>query len=186
MTGRRARRRTAAPVRLSAAAAVAAALLAGCASVREEASMIFPQNEGLVARLRSPNTAATGAVRVYDFRDGVALQLTIANLLPGSYRIALHERDNCTSPNLFSAGGAWAPAGWTKAPGELLPAFTTNPDGDMNGYVAYIRGVRTEGPQSIRGRSVVIHWGNLVGEAFPGQPNNRVACGVFVASPPIF
>jgi Cu/Zn superoxide dismutase len=61
---------------------------------------------------------------------------------------------------------------------DLLPGFLANPEGNNNGYVAYISGVRTEGPLSILGRSVVIHWGSVVGEAIPGQPNNRVACAV--------
>ena len=133
---------------------------------------------GLVAQLRSRVSAATGVVRIFNYRDGVVVQASIANLVPGTYRIALHEKGNCSSSNYFSTGPAWAPPGSNKSPGELLPQFYANPEGNENSYVAYITGARTEGPLSLKGRSVVIHFGSKISDAFPGQPNNRVACGV--------
>ena len=154
------------------ASAVLATGLAGCASVQER-----EMAGGLVAQLSSSGSAVKGAVHVFDFRDGVQVQLAINNLYPGAYRIAIHERGNCSSPNLFSAGPSWAPPGWTKPAGELLPSFSVSELGN-HVYVAYIKGVSTEGPNSLRGKSIVIHMGDLVGEAFPGQPNNRMACGV--------
>ena len=134
------------------ASAALAAGLSGCASVKETMEAMVPQQGGLVAQLRSPSSAATGVVHVFDHRDGVQVQLAITNLIPGAYRIAIHERGNCRSPNLFSAGPAWAPPGWTKPAGDLLPGFIANNDGNENGYVAFVKGVRTEGPQSIRGQ----------------------------------
>ncbi|MFO1317380.1 MAG: superoxide dismutase family protein [Burkholderiales bacterium] len=131
-----------------------------------------------MAQLRSSTSAGVGTARVFDARNGVTIQVFVSNMIPGTYRVALHERGNCSSANMYSAGPAWAPPGWTKAPGELLPPFSANMEGSEAGYVARIDGVSTDGPTSIRGRSVVIHWGNIVGEAFPGQPNNRVLCGV--------
>jgi Cu/Zn superoxide dismutase len=165
--------------RRAAGAAAIALLAAGCSSsMKEEMSSMFPDSPGLVARLRSPSSAVTGTVRVVDYRDGVSVQLTVGNLVPGQYRVALHEKGNCSSFNLFSAGPAWAPPESGKSPDDLLPGFLASEDGSQNGYVAFIKGVHTDGPTSLRGRSVVIHWGNRVGEAIPGQPNNRVACGV--------
>ena len=164
--------------RIAAAAAVAV-LAAGCSSsFKQEMSSLVPEGPGLVARLRSPTSAATGTVRVVDYRDGVSVQLVISNLIPGQYRVALHENGNCSSPNLFSAGPPWAPPESGKSPDDLLPGFLANNDGNQNGYVAFIKGVHADGPGSLRGRSIVVHWGNRVGEALPGQPNNRVACGV--------
>lgn len=141
---------------------------------------------GLVARLASRGSALTGTVRVFNYRDGVQVQLAASNLMPGSYRITLNERGNCSSPNLFSAGPSWAPPGWNKPADELLPGFSVNAEGTIAGYVAYIKGVTTDGPNSIQGRAFVIHWGNVVGEAFPGQPNNRMACGVLVEGKALF
>jgi len=159
-------------------AAVALSLsVVACAGDKEA---FVNQPGGLAAQLRSPSSAATGVVHVYDYRDGVQLQLAVDNLFPGQYRIAIHERGNCTSPNLFSAGPAWATTGWTKPAEDLLPGFFANNEGNQNNYVAFIKGVTTDGPQSLRGKSVVIHAGSLIGQAFPGQPNNRMACGVLV------
>jgi Cu/Zn superoxide dismutase len=143
--------------------------------MKQGVDAMFPQGAGLVAQLRSPSSAATGTVHIYEFRDGIQVQLTINNLYPGEYQIAFHERGNCSSPNLFSAGAPWAPPGWTKPPAQLLPAFLANNEGNQNGYVAFVRDVKLE---ALIGRSIVVHWGRSVSEAFPGQPNNRMACGV--------
>lgn len=170
--------------------AVLALLVAGCGSVGSGGlSGLQNYNEldgGLVARLASRSSAITGTVRVFDYRDGVQVQLAATNLIPGSYRLALHERGNCTSPNMFSAGPAWAPPGFTEPAGKLLPSFFVGEEGTVVGYVVYIKGVSTSGPTSIRGRSFVLHSGELVGEAFPGQPNNRMACGVIVEGKALF
>lgn len=152
--------------------------LAGCASAKEEADAIFGRSEGLETALKSNRSAATGTVRIVDFRDGVSLQLALYNVLPGTYRIALHERGNCSSPNLFSAGPAWAPPDSGRTPEDLLPPFYVDTEQDIKQYVANIKGARVSGPQSLKGRSVVIHHGNTITEALPGLPNNRMACGV--------
>ncbi len=69
-------------------------------------------------------------------------------------------------------------AGLREGAGDLLPPFVTNSEGTEASFVAFIAGVRVDGPTSIRGRSVVLHWGSSVDDAFPGQPNNRLSCGV--------
>lgn len=158
---------------------IALALLASCASTKGDASAQSARAGGLVANLRSSSSAATGSVRAYEYRDGVQVQLAVYNLFPGQYRIAFHETPNCRSPNLFSAGRPWAPPGAAKPAAELLPGFLANDDGSETGYVVYVPGLHIDREPSLRGRSVVIHRGTSVGEAIPGQPNNRMACGVF-------
>lgn len=175
----------------AALAVLFATTLAGCGSSSGLQGLqglnAYEEREGgLVARMHSRSSAVTGTVRVFDYRDGVQIQLAVTNLFPGSYRLALHERGNCSSPNLFSAGPAWAPAVWTKPAADLLPGFIANEEGQVSGYVVYIKGMSVSGPASIKGRSFVIHAGSLVGEAFPGQPNNRVACGVLVDAQALF
>jgi len=162
--------------RLSAALSLAA--LSACGSLKGDIFDLAPQVNGLGAQLRSPTSAVAGAVYVYDYRDGIQVILSINNLYPGQYSIAFHEVGNCTSPNLFSAGPPWAPPGWTKPPGELMPTFLANNYGNQNGYVAFVQGVHTDRPPSVLGKSVVIHAGKTVDQAFPGQPSNRMACGV--------
>jgi len=173
------RPRRAAPGRVACFVMLAALVaISGCASVKDEADAIFGRGIGLEAALRGTGSAAKGTVRVVDFRDGVALQMQLYNALPGTYRIALHERGNCSSPNLFSAGPAWAPPDSGRTPETLLPQFYVDTEQDIKQYVAYFKGARVSGPQSLQGRSVVIHHGNTLSEALPGLPNNRMACGV--------
>ena len=164
------------------------AALAGCGSSGglQGLDAYVERDGGLVARLHSRSSAISGTVRAVDYRDGVQVQLAASNLIPGTYRLVLHERGNCSSPNLYSAGPAWSPPGWTKPAGDLLPSFFVGEEGTVAGYVVYIKGVSTSGPNTIRGRSFVIHSGNLVGEAFPGQPNNRMACGEIVEGKALF
>jgi Cu/Zn superoxide dismutase len=164
--------------RIASIAAIAIASLAACSSSRSDPEALRARVGGLVANLRSPSSAVTGSVRVFDARDGVQVQLAVNNLYPGQYRIAFHETPNCRSPNLFSAGPPWAPPGAAKPAGDLMPGFLANNEGSESGYVAYVPGVHVDREPSLRGRSVVIHWGTSVNAAFPGQPNNRMACGV--------
>jgi Cu/Zn superoxide dismutase len=167
------------PISRGAVCLVVLASLASCSSTKGDLGAQSARVGGLVAQLRSPSSAATGSVRVYESRDGVQVQLYVNNLYPGQYRIAFHETPNCRSPNLFSAGRPWAPPGAAKPAADLLPGFLVNAEGNSYSYVVHVPGLHVDRDPSLRGRSVVIHWGTSVGEAFPGQPNNRIACGVF-------
>lgn len=155
-------------------------VLVACAGQQKTLGEYIPQPAGLTAQLRSPSSSATGVVHVFDRGDGVQLQLAIDNLIPGQYRVAIHEVGNCKSPNLFSAGPPWAPPGADKPAADLLPGFLANNDGNQNGYVVHIKGVSVDGVNALKGKSIVIHAGSRVGQAFPGQPNNRMACGVLM------
>jgi Cu/Zn superoxide dismutase len=172
--------------RVATTAALAAALV-GCAGTKEAGKSIEVSSAGLEARLIPTGSSAAGAVRLFDSRDGVSFQMQLVNVPMGTYRVALHEKGNCGSPNLFSAGPAWAPPESGRPAAELLPPFNISTDGDAPPYVAFIRGVRTEGPgPSLRGRLVVVYFGAQITDAFPGQPNNRIACGVFQPVKPLF
>lgn len=162
-----------------------AALVAACSSSKEPA---FEPSVGLAARMVGVGSTATGFFRVFDAKDGtgVNVQLTLLNSLPGTYLITLHERGNCKSPNLFSAGPAWAPPGSGKSPGDLMPAYFTDSEGDIHNYGAFIRGVHVEGPQGLVGKVVVVQFGRGVSDAEPGLPNKRMACGVLEFVKPLF
>ena len=48
------------------------------------------------------------------------------------------------------------------------------------------RGIRIDGADGIRGKSVVVHRGATGSlDAEPGVPNNRVACGVIETNKPL-
>jgi|RhiMethySRZTD1v2_1073278.scaffolds.fasta_scaffold367829_2 Cu-Zn family superoxide dismutase len=151
--------------------------LAACSSVQEAGTAVFGSSPGVEAPMRPVGGgSATGTAKFVDRGDGVVAMVVIANLPPGAYRVAIHRDGNCTSPNAFSAGPAWAPPGSSKPANELLPVIITSSNGDAT-LTTRVSGLKTDGPNSLQGRSVVVHYGTIVGEAMPGEPNNRVLCG---------
>jgi Cu/Zn superoxide dismutase len=183
---RRDRARLTAPRRL--AAMLLCAGVAACSTTKTGAPTspnveVEPRPpSGVEAYLRSVSSAVTGKVRVIDRGDGATVLLSMINLPPGQYRIAFHERPNCSSPNGFSAGAAWAPAG--RDAREIAPTFFTNQDGTAEASVQ-VRGLHTTGADGVSGHSIVIYTGNRVTDAQPDVPNNRVACGVFEPTKPL-
>src|SRR6266550_2113706 len=132
---------------------------------------------GLVASLRGLGSAVSGKVRVIDRREGITLLVSAINLPPGEYRVAFHANGNCSSPNGFSAGPPWAPAGLS--PTTLIPSFMTNSRDGTAESSAYIAGVHTVGENGLAGRSVILYAGSTITPAVPDVPNNGFACGVF-------
>ena len=124
------------------------------------------------------NSAALVVVNAVNRRQGAVFSLALQNVIGGPYRLALHQIGNCNSPNGFSAGNAWAPPGSTVPPEEVFPVFFVDMQGPTN-LNFYVPGVSVDEPGSLLGRTIVLHQGTVIREAFPGQPNNRVACGVF-------
>ena len=178
--------------RLVAAALVtvlAAALVGGCATrgagtdaEQKAAAAADARSLGEVAELRAiGGSAVTGKVRVVDRGDGATLTVAAFNVPIGSLRITLNRNGNCTSPNGFSAGPAWAPSGSKRPPDELVDVLTSNSDGSVNATL-HISGLHATGPDGVAGRSVVLYAGREVTAAVPDVPNDRIACGVFEAA----
>ena len=46
-----------------------------------------------------------------------------------------------------------------------------------------VRGLRVA---DLRGRMIILNWGNTVEQPMPGQPNNRIMCGTFEEDFPLF
>ena len=157
----------------------ACASLTGCSSTSSwfssKPSDATGPSPGLVAPLKGLGSAVSGRVRVIDRGDGITLLVSAINLPLGEFRVAFHRNGNCSSPNGFSAGPAWAPAG--VSPAQLVPIFT-NGDGNTEASVR-VPGVHTTGEDGLAGRSVVVYQGRTITDAQPGVANNRVACGVF-------
>jgi Cu-Zn family superoxide dismutase len=142
-----------------------------------------PPAAGLVAPLRAIGSALVGKVRVIDRGDGVSVMLAANNILQGPYRLAFHQNGNCSSPNAFSAGPAWSPAG--RNPAELIPPLFQKNDGATNVEV-HVSGVRTTGENGVAGRSILLYAGDTIYELQPGVRNNVLACGVFEPAVPVF
>jgi Cu/Zn superoxide dismutase len=179
------------PNRLVVAVPFIVALVAGCSTTRSAES---PANEqakkvemGQQAVLRPiGGSAVQGKVRVIDRGDGAVVLISGTSFPLGPYRLAFHERGNCTSPNGFSAGAPWAPAAAGKAPKDLMPVQYANSENRVETELR-IPKLHANGPDGVAGRSVVLYAGNEVTEIRPNVPNAAIACGVFEeAQPPSF
>ena len=169
--------------RLTRCATLAAALALGaCQSAQNAGPLEAPKGAtptpGVEAVLQPKNgSAAQGDVKFMQRDDVISVLVSLNNLPPGPYRVAIHERGNCTSPNAFSAGKPWAPAGYPRPATELLPEMTVG--AQAHGQMTYrLRGVRLAGPDSLEGRAVLVHFGARADpDLRPDVPNGVVLCG---------
>jgi Cu/Zn superoxide dismutase len=149
-------------------------VLASCAS--DEAAQKPKSDPGVGAQLRATSgSAIRGLATFQPYEGGVTAAVTVWAGTSGPWRVVVHSAGVCTSPNGFSAGPPWI------APGAKEPAMVTvatNAEG-FGTTVQRLPGVAIDGPNGIRGKSVVIHLGSASSlDAQPDVPNNRVACGV--------
>ena len=156
--------------------------LAACQSSQPAGPLETPkgavQTPGVEAVLLAKNgSAAQGDVKFMLRGDVVSVLGSLNNLPPGPYRFAIHERGNCSSPNAFSAGRPWAPAGYPRPATELLPVMTVG--GEAHGQMSTrLAGVKLAGPDSLEGKAVLVHTGSRVdADLKPGVPNGVVLCG---------
>lgn len=180
------------PAQVAGMFVLAAAVLGGCATSREPAAAQHPpatpaaavRGLGQVAVLRAiGGSAVSGKVRVVDRGDGAMVLVAAFNLPIGEFRIAIQETPNCTSPNGFSAGPAWAPPGSKKKPDDLISTLVADADGNAQAS-QQVPGLRATGIDGVAGHSVVVYAGSKVTGARPDVPNERIACGVFESVKP--
>jgi Cu/Zn superoxide dismutase len=155
-------------------------LLAACAS--DEGAKKPPPDPGVAAELRPvSDSAIKGLVSFKQYDGGVDIAINVYGN-PGVNRVVIHSNGVCNSPNGFSAGPPWIPPGATQPPMFRI-AVSDNLYGTAS---ASLPGIKIDGPDGIRGKSVVVHRGNTGSlDAEPGKPNDRVACGVIEANKPI-
>ena len=176
---------------LTTAAVVTFMLLAGCSSTRggggSDGEQAKKTDMGQQAVLRPiGGSAVQGKVRVIDRGDGAVVLISGTTFPVGPYRLAFHERANCTSPNGFSAGPPWAPTTIGKPPQDIAPVQYANSENRVETELR-IPKLHANGPDGVAGRSVVLYAGNEVTEIRPNVPNAAIACGVFEeAAPPSF
>jgi Cu/Zn superoxide dismutase len=165
-------------VALARRAAVALALavaLAGCETARTLNAALVSNRPALGGRIVAlGGSSAKGFINVQRREGGVTLIVNLNDVGPGIYRVVFHTNGNCRSPNGFSAGPPWVPAG-----GEVKAYDgAMNSDGLLNMSIP-IAGLSVDPPDGIYGRSVVVHHGATGSlDAEPGVRNNRIACVV--------
>ena len=171
---------------------VGAVLIGGCSTSRGGTPSGPPPDDkktteakaGQQAALRAiGGSAVSGKIRVIDRGDGATILVSVIGIPSISYRIALHRTPNCSSPNGFSAGPAWAPSSFAKSPQDLVSTQYVTSDGIAASELR-IAGLHATGVNGVAGRSVVLYAGQNVTEARPDVPNAAIACGVFQPAQP--
>ena len=167
-------------------ATLAATCVAACSGVRfgtsrdadtDANAKAKAPDYGQVASLRAiGGSAVFGKIRVIDRGNGASILVSMMNVPPGAYRIAFHETPNCSSPNGFSAGPLWAPAG--QDPRNFVAIQHVNSEDRVEESIR-VPALQASGPNGVAGHSVVVYAGSRVTDARPDVPNERMACGVF-------
>lgn len=130
-----------------------------------------------------------GTVTFAATKDAVIIIADVMNLSPGLHGFHIHEFGDCSAPDASSAGGHFNPMNMKHG----SPDSTERHAGDLGNIVANDRGqahyeridkvISLEGPNSIIGRSVIIHAGQDDFKTQPtGNAGGRMACGVIEKS----
>ncbi len=156
-------------------------LLAACASIsgKPEATATLAARSG---------SMVAGTVSFTEVSDGLKIRATITGLKPGAHGFHIHEAGDCSAPDASSAKGHFNPT--TKAHGHYaeaahhggdIPNLMANAQGEATfGFTA--TGLALSGPNSVIGRSVVVHADPDDYKSQPaGNSGPRIACGVIVA-----
>lgn len=126
-----------------------------------------------------------GVVTFTKVEGGVKIVAVVSNLTPGQHGFHIHEFGDCSAPDGSSAGGHFNPKNVQHGAPDALERHA----GDLGNLVADDHGnahyeridkvIRLEGPDTIIGRSVVVH---ANADDFKTQPTGnaggRQACGV--------
>lgn len=184
---------------------VLAGILAGCSgpaampsptpspagpAVIEQASpapSAMGQMGGMVTAQLAPTRGSNvrGTVTFEPSGDGVRVTAHIEGLPPGDHGFHLHEIGDCSAPDASSAGSHWNPTnqphGGPDSP-QHHAGDLGNVTADANGTAHLereVKGLSLDGPQSARGRSVLVHAKADDLKSQPaGDSGPRLACGV--------
>jgi Cu-Zn family superoxide dismutase len=126
-----------------------------------------------------------GTVTFEPAGDGVRVTAHIEGLAAGDHGFHLHQKGDCSAPDASSAGDHWNPAMQPHGGPDSPPHHAGdlgNITADASGMAHLdreVKGLSLDGPESLRGRSVVVH---AKADDLKTQPSGnsgpRLACGV--------
>ena len=155
-------------------------VVAGCAALTEPPPVARAE---LQARSGSQ---VSGSVTFTPKGDAAVVVARVSGLTPGEHGFHVHEAGDCSAPDATSAKGHFNPGGMMHGyhhhvehhAGDL-PNLVANASGVAE-YRQEVQGLRLDaGPNSILGRSVVVHADADDYRSQPaGNSGRRVACGV--------
>lgn len=167
---------------------LAAGLVAGCTTTTTIATGMPAGGPSATAKLLpTKGNRASGAVTFTQQANHVLVRANVTGLTPnGEHGFHVHEKGDCSASDAMSAGGHFNPGGMRHG----NPRSGVHHVGDMPNLKADANGVATltweevhftvtDGPDSIIGRSVVVH---LNPDDYTSQPAGssgpRIACGI--------
>ena len=179
------------------ALALAAALLAGCASsgapAPANASAKSTASRATVHLAPASGSLVSGTLTLVPMGDGVHITGEVGGLKPGDMRgFHIHEKGDCSAADASTAGGHFNPAAQAhgrSGHGAHHAGDTDNLVADATGVAhinAHVSGVTLGGgaANDIVGRAVIVH---AAADDYTTQPTGnagaRVACGVIKVAP---
>ena len=180
--------------------AIAAALLAGCASTgtpTATAAAAAPAkstaSRATVNLAPASASLVSGTLTLVPMGDGVHITGEVGGLKPGDTRgFHIHEKGDCSAADASTAGGHFTPAAQAhgrSGHGAHHAGDTDNIVADARGVAridAHVGGVTLGGgaANDIAGRAVIVH---AATDDYTSQPTGnagaRVACGVIRVAP---
>lgn len=136
-------------------------------------------------------STAKGTVKFIQLDEGVKVVAEIEGIDPGEHGFHIHEFGDCSAPDAKSAGGHFNPHNTLHGSPLDLPRHVGdlgNVAANKNGkaiyqYVDFL--IKLEGPDSIIGKSVIVHKDR---DDFTSQPSGnagaRLACGLIIEGEP--
>lgn len=163
-----------------------ALLCAGASAVPARDSGPDDARPAAIARLGpTAGHRASGTVRFFAQEEGIRVLAEFTGLTPGDHGMHIHENGDCSAPDASSAGDHFNPkhakhgdrAASERHAGDL-GNITARDDGTA--HLEYVdTHLSLSGPDSIIGRSVIVHAGpdDLTSQP-SGNSGARVACGI--------
>jgi len=153
------------------------------------ASAGTPAQKAICVLYATQGNSVSGTVTFTKVAEGVKVVADLSGLTPGKHGFHIHEFGDCSSPDGTSAGGHFNPSGSPHG----APMDMSRHAGDMGNieagadgkaHVEYIDAhMNFEGPNSIMGRSVIVHAKEDDMKTQPtGNAGPRIACGVIGVS----
>lgn len=152
-----------------------------------ETKAVIPVARAVAAINPTKGNHVTGLVQFTLVDDGVRIVADVEGLTPGKHGFHVHEFGDCSAPDAASAGGHFNPTKKKHGGPEYLERHVGdlgNIVADQNGHGKYDRVdriIKLEGPESIIGKSIIIH---ALADDYTTQPSGnaggRVACGIIM------
>lgn len=142
-----------------------------------------------VADLRpTEGSNVRGTVTFTQQPEGVMITADIMGLSPGQHGFHIHEFGDCSAPDASSAGGHYNPTnqqhgGPTDQARHIGDMGNVEADTTGMAHMEYLdRLIELDGPNSVIGKSVVVHEKQDDLQTQPtGDSGGRLACGVITA-----